>query len=304
MSPTAPVSQEYRASALAIWSALVAVYLIWGSTYLAIRFTVETLPPFLSAAARFIVSGAFLYVWRRVAGDSKPAPMQWRNAAIVGIFLLVGGNGGVVWASQFIPSSLTALLVATVPLWMVAMDLAQPGKEKPGLSATLGILVGFTGVALLIHTAAGDAGIFNPLGAVTVLFASFSWAMGSLYGRSAKLPESQLLGTAMEMLAGGIALLVIATSFGEWNRLDLSAVSDRSALALIYLTGVGSSAFVAYAWLLRVAPTPLVSTYAYVNPLVAVLLGYFLAQEAVTAGTLLAAGMIVGSVVLVSAPKR
>ena len=304
MSGLASASSEYRASPLAIWSALLAVYLIWGSTYLAIRFAVETTPPFLSAAFRFIVSGAFLYTWRRIAGDPKPTGAEWRSAATVGIFLLLGGNGGVVWASQFIPSSLAALLVATVPLWMVAMDSARPSKQKPSVRAIIGILTGFCGVVLLIRFAASDDAFFNLVGATAVLFASLSWAVGSLYARSAKLPESQLLATGMEMFAGGIALLLIATAVGEWHRLDMGAVSLRSALALAYLTVIGSTAFVAYAWLLRVAPTPLVSTYAYVNPLVAVLLGYFLADEPMTARTLFSAGLIIGSVVLVSAPKR
>ena len=304
MSRFAPALQHYRASPLAIWSALIAVYLIWGSTYLAIRFAVETMPPFLSAAARFLVSGAILYSWRRLAGDPRPEPLEWRSAAAIGIFLLVGGNGGVVWASQFIPSSLAALLVATVPLWMVAMDLAQSGRERPSVRAILGILIGFAGVVLLLRSAAVDTASFNVAGAAAVLFASFCWAVGSLYGRSAKLPQSQLLGTGMEMFAGGLALLIIALALGEWERLDFTGISQRSTLALIYLTVIGSAAFVAYVWLLRVAPTPLVSTYAYVNPLVAVWLGYFLAQEPVTARTLLAAGLIVGSVVLVSAPEQ
>lgn len=299
-----PGSQDYRASPLAIWSALLAVYLIWGSTYLAIRFAVETTPPFLSAAFRFIVSGAFLYTWRRVTGDPKPTAAEWRSAATVGLFLLLGGNGGVVWASQFIPSSLAALLVATVPLWMVAIDSTRRGKQTPSVPAIIGILIGFGGVVLLIRFAATDALVFNLFGTTAVLFASLSWAIGSLYARTAKLAASPLLATGMEMIAGGVALLVIATLLGEWNRLDLGAISSRSGLALAYLTAVGSAAFVAYVWLLRVAPTPLVSTYAYVNPLVAVLLGYFLANEPMTARTLFAASLIIGSVVLVSAPKR
>jgi drug/metabolite transporter (DMT)-like permease len=295
---------EHRASLLAIWSALLAVYLIWGSTYLAIRFAVETIPPFLSAAFRFIVSGACLCIWRRSAGDPVPTAVEWRSAATVGIFLLLGGNGGVVWASQFIPSSLAALLVATVPLWMVAMDSARSGKEKPSVRAVIGILIGFCGVVLLIRFAASDAAFFNLFGATAVLFASVFWAAGSLYARTAKLSESPLLATGMEMLTGGVALLLIASTVGEWHRLDIGAVSSRSALALAYLTLVGSAAFVAYAWLLRVAPTPLVSTYAYVNPLVAVLLGYFLAGEPMTTRTLFSASLIIASVVLVSAPKR
>jgi drug/metabolite transporter (DMT)-like permease len=304
VSQPAPASAEYRASLLAIWSALIAVYLIWGSTYLAIRYAVETTPPFLMAAARFIVSGGFLYAARRASGDAAPKWLEWRNAAIIGTFLLVGGNGGVVWAEQFVTSSLAALLVATVPLWMVLMDALRPDGRWPGFTAATGILIGFGGVILLIGSAMNDAEAMNLFGAAALVFASFSWAGGSLYSRSALLPPSQLLGTSMEMLAGGMALFILSGAVGEWNGFDLTAVSSRSALALAYLTVIGSGGFVAYVWLLRVAPTPLVATYAYVNPLVAVLLGYFLAQEPMTFRILLAAGLIIGSVVLVSTPQR
>ena len=304
MTQPACRSNEYRASPLAVWSALAVVYLVWGSTYLAIRFAVETTPPFLMAAARFIVSGGCLLVWRRAAGDAKPTLLEWRNAAIIGIFLLVGGNGGVVWAAQFIPSSLSALLVATVPLWMVLMDTLRPGGERPGFKSALGILIGFCGAAFLIGWSAGNAGGMNLAGAAAVVLASILWAIGSLYGRAAPLPSSPLLATGMEMLSGGIAQIFIAIALGEWSSFDPAAVSQRSAFALLYLTVIGSCAFVAYAWLLRVAPTPLVATYAYVNPLVAVLLGYFLADEPMSARTLFAAGLIIGSVVLVSKPGK
>ena len=242
-----------------------------------------------------------MYAWRRIiAGDGKPTWIEWRHAASVGIFLLVGGNGAVVWAEQFIASSLAALIVATVPLWMVTIELFPRGSEKPTAYATTGILIGFAGVVTLIRSAASNTGAFDLFGVVALLLASLSWATGSLYGRTAKLPSSQLLGTAMEMSAGGLVLLVIATVLGEWTRLDFAAVSHRSALALVYLTFIGSGAFVAYVWLLRVAPTALVSTYAYVNPLVAVLLGYLVAGEPVTARVLFSAALIIAAVALVS----
>lgn len=304
MPQPAAAASEYRASLPAIWSALIAVYLIWGSTYLAIRYAVETMPPFLMAAVRFIISGGFLYALRRFGGDPAPKAVEWRSAMIIGIFLLVGGNGGVVWAEQFVTSSLAALLVATVPLWMVLMDAFRPAGHRPGLPAVAGILIGFGGVVLLIRSVAGSADTTNLLGAAALILASLAWSIGSLYGRNARLPASQLLGTAMEMLAGGVALLLVATIAGEWSDLDIATVSRRSLLALVYLTVIGSSAFVAYVWLLRVAPTPLVATYAYVNPLVAVLLGYFLAQEPMTVRTLLAAALIIGSVALVSIPQN
>ncbi len=304
MSRPTLTSSEYRASALSIWSALISVYLIWGSTYLAIRYAVETTPPFLMAAVRFIISGGFLYVLRRAGGDPPPKAVEWRSAAVIGIFLLVGGNGGVVWAEQFVPSSLAALLVATVPLWMVLMDMIRRGGERPGSRVAIGILIGFGGVVLLIGSAASGAEPVNLLGAAVLVLASFSWAIGSLYGKSAKLPSSQLLGTSMEMVAGGMALMLVALIVGEWGSFDIAAVSRRSVLALVYLTAIGSAAFVAYVWLLRVAPTPLVATYAYVNPLVAVLLGYSLAQEPMTLRTLVAGTLIIGSVVLVSARQQ
>lgn len=303
MSQTTLASSEYRASALAVWTALSAVYVIWGSTYLAIRFTVETTPPFLSAAARFIVSGAFLYLWRRATGDPSPTPIERRNAIVVGIFLLVGGNGGVVWAAQHIPSSLAALLVATVPLWMILIDALRPGGDKPRVLAMIGILIGFAGAMLLIGWTTGDATAASLYGAMAVLFASVFWATGSIYGKTATLPASPLVTTGIEMLAGGITLIFVAFFFGEFDRFDVNAVSQRSALAWVYLTVIGPVAFVAYAWLLRVAPIPLVATYSYVNPLVAIILGYFLGKEIITLRILLAAGLIIGSVVLVSTPK-
>lgn len=304
MPQPAPVSPEYRASLPAIWSALIAVYLIWGSTYLAIRYAVETAPPFLMAAVRFVVFGGFLYAMRRLSGDPRPKTLEWRSAAIIGIFLLVGGNGGVVWAEQFVPSSLAALLVATVPLWMVLIDAFRPAGHRPSLMAIAGIIIGFGGVVLLIRPVANSGEAMNLPGMAALIFASLAWSIGSLYGRNARLPPSQLLGTAMEMLAGGLALMLVATLVGEWSNLDISTISRRSALAVLYLTVIGSSAFVAYVWLLRVAPTPLVSTYAYVNPLVAVVLGYFLAQEPMTLRIFFAAALIIGSVVLVTAPQR
>jgi drug/metabolite transporter (DMT)-like permease len=304
LNQTAAPLSAYRASPLRIWLALSVVYLIWGSTYLAIRFTVETTPPFLSAAARFVMSGTFLFVWRSLAGDPKPTAREWRNAAIIGTFLLVCGNGGVVWAVQFIPSSLAALLVATVPLWMILIDTVRPGGNRPSLKVMSGIFIGLCGAVLLIGWTAEHATRANLYGAIVVLVASFFWAIGSIYGKTAALPASPLLTTGIEMLAGGAVLMLLSLFFGEFDSFDIAAVSQRSALAWLYLTVIGTGAFVAYAWLLRVAPIPLVATYSYVNPLVAIILGYFLGREIISSRILLAAGLIVGSVVLVSKRKR
>ena len=303
MNLGAPARAQQTASALAIWTALSAVYVIWGSTYLAIRFTVETMPPFLSAAARFVISGGLLYLWRKVAGDPRPTREQLGNAVVVGIFLLVGGNGGVVWASQFIPSSLAALLVATVPLWMILFDALRHG-EKPRGAALTGILIGFCGAVLLIGWSANHASKEYLHGALAVLIASCLWAIGSIYGKTASLPPSSLLTTGIEMLAGGIVLCLLALVFGEFAHFIAADVSTRSIIALTYLTVIGPIAFVAYAWLLRVAPIPLVATYSYVNPLVAIVLGYFLGNEILTPHIVLGALLVIGSVVLVSRANR
>ncbi|HEY5594091.1 MAG TPA: EamA family transporter, partial [Nitrospiria bacterium] len=271
------------------------------STYLAIRFAIETLPPFLMAGARFMIAGAVLYAWRRLRGDAAPSRPEWRSAAMIGILLLLGGNGGVVYAQQWVPSGLAALLVTTVPLWMVLMDLLHPSGRRPGRPAVAGVAMGFAGVALLIGPAqvAGQAAHVDLVGAAVLMLASLSWAIGSLYHRGARLPSSPLLAVGMEMLAGGAGLLILGMLTGELSHLNLAAVTARSFWSWAYLVVFGSwVGFAAYVWLLRAAPTPLVSTYAYVNPLVAVLLGHFFAGESVTSRVAAATAVIVGSVAL------
>jgi drug/metabolite transporter (DMT)-like permease len=290
-------------SNLAIWAALIAVYIVWGSTYLAIFFVVETIPPFLSAGTRFLVAGGALYAFQRLRGDPAPARFEWRSAAIVGLLLLLGGNGGLVWAEQRVPSGIAALLIASVPLWMAILDALRPGGRRPDRWVILGVISGFVGIIILVGPAGltGGAGQVDPVGGVVLILAAFLWAIGSLYNRSAKLPSSPLLGTGMEMLAGSAGLFILATISGEWSRLDLAAISTRSWLGLLYLIVIGSwVGFASYTWLLRVAPTMLVSTYAYVNPLVAIFLGSLLAGEELTPRVLVAATIIIGSVVLIT----
>ncbi len=263
-----------------IVAAFLAVYVIWGSTYLAIRFAVETLPPFLMASARFLVAGGLLYaVRRRRAGP--PERRHWAAAAVTGGLMLCGGNGGVVWAEQFVASDLTALIVATVPLWMVLFDAARPGGERPARLTLVGLVVGFAGVAVLVEPGRGIAGGGVPWGpALVLLGASASWAAGSLLSRHLPAPKSHGQGTAMQMLAGGAALLVLGAASGELGELSLAGASARSLASLAYLIVFGSLvAYSAYVWLLRVASPARVSTYAFVNPVVAVLLGWALAGE-------------------------
>lgn len=287
-----------------IWLALLSVYIVWGSTYLAIAFAVQTMPPFLMAAARFLIAGGMLYAWRRfVSHDPAPRKIEWRSAAIVGLLLLLGGNGGVVWAEQRVPSMIAALLVGSAPLFMVLIDALRPGGVRPSWQTALGVLIGFAGIALLVSPEQGSSSRqgLDLTGILVLMLGSFLWAAGSLYSRKACLPGSPLLGTGMEMLAGGTGLLVLGTLTGEWSRLDLGAISLPSLLGLGYLIFFGSLVgFASYTWLLRNAPTPLVSTYAYVNPLIAIFLGNWLAQEPLTPTILVSALIILSSVALIN----
>jgi drug/metabolite transporter (DMT)-like permease len=290
-----------------VWIALISVYIFWGATYLAIHFGVQTIPPFLLAATRFLIAGGVLFAWRRLAGDPTPTRREWRAAVIVGLLMLLGGNGGVVWAEQRVASGVTALIIGSVPMFMVLIDGLRPGGKRPSFLAVLGVVTGFAGITILVGPAqwSGAAqGSVDPLGVVVLLAASLLWAIGSLYNRDAPLPDSPLLATSMEMLGGGAGLLLAGTLTGEWGRLNLAAISPASLYGLGYLIVFGSLvAFVAYTWLLRVAPTPLVATYAYVNPLIAVVLGALLAQELLTPRLLVSALIIVGSIVLINAAR-
>lgn len=281
-------------------AAFAAVYLIWGSTYLAIRYAIETLPPFGMAGVRFVIAGALLYGWLRLRGVAAPTRPQWRTAAIIGALLLLGGNGAVVWAEQRIPSGVAALLVAGVPIWMVVLEWLRPGGTRPGRWVVGGLVLGSAGLVLLVGP--GEVlggGHIDPLGALAVVGGSFAWAVGSVYSRSAQLPDSPLLATGMEMLTGGAFLLLAGVATGE--TVDFGAVSTRSLLALLYLIGFGSLvAFTAYIWLLRATTPAKASTYAYVNPVVAVGLGWALAGEPLTARIAVAAAIIVGAVALIT----
>jgi drug/metabolite transporter (DMT)-like permease len=284
--------------------AFASVYIIWGSTYLAIRFALETLPAFSMAGVRFLISGGVLYAIARLTGAPAPRRIEWRSAAVVGAALLLGGNGGVVLAERSVPSGMAALLVATLPLWMAGLQAAQLGRLPRGRTA-LGLLVGFLGVAILVGPGAGGTGV-SLIGVALLLLASLSWAAGSLYSREAPLPRSSILSTAMQMLCGGVLLLVAGGATGEWAHLGDAHASTRSLLALGYLITFGALiGYTAYIWLLRNTTPARVATYAYVNPLVAVLLGWALAGESLSWRIGLAAAIIVSSVMLtIGAPAR
>jgi drug/metabolite transporter (DMT)-like permease len=288
---------------LRIWIALLAIYIIWGSTYLAIRFAVETIPPFLMASVRFLIAGIILYSWRRLAGDPAPTVRQWRSTAVIGLLLLLGGNGLVSWAEQNVASGIAALLIGTVSLWMIIIEALRSGGTRPNIVSIVGLCLGFGGIVLLVAPWQINNGVTGThlLGVGALLIAAFLWSLGSIYSRSADLPESSLLSTGMEMLAGGAGLCLAGTLTGEWQALNFASITPRSWLGLVFLIVFGSlMGFAAYAWLLRVASVSLVATYAYVNPLVAILLGSLLAQEVLNARILVAALVIIGAVVLVN----
>ncbi len=282
-------------------AAFAAVYVIWGSTYLAIRYAIETLPPFSMAGIRFVMAGAVLYAWSRLRGDRPPEPRHWWVATVIGALLLVGGNGAVVWAEQRVPSGITALLAATVPLWMVVLDRDPSARGRTGAREAVGLGLGFVGLVLLVGTRGIDDGDrVDPLGAAVLIAGSIAWSVGSLYSRRARLPESVFLATAMEMLTGGALLLALGLLSGEGSRFDPARVSARSIAAFAYLVVFGALiGFTAYLWLMRVASPARVSTYAYVNPVVAMFLGWTVAGEPLSARTILATVVIVAAVLLV-----
>ncbi|HXJ36957.1 MAG TPA: EamA family transporter [Candidatus Eisenbacteria bacterium] len=288
-----------------VWAALLVVYVVWGSTYLAIRIAIETLPPFLMAAVRFLVAGTVLYAWAIRRGDRArdvPGWPQWRATAIIGAALMLGGNGGVVWAEGRIASGIAALLVATLSLWMALITWLVEGV-RPSRLALVGLPLGFAGLALLIGPVE-TTGI-DPLGVAVCALASLSWAAGSIYSRHAPLPRRSLVATAMEMICGGVWLLLAGLAKGEWALVRPAAFSAASVGALVYLIVMGSLlAFSAYIWLLREAPTSLVATYAYVNPVVAVALGWLVKDEPISARMVVAGAVILFSVVLIARGSR
>ena len=298
-----------RPSTITVVLAMGTVYLVWGSTYYAIAEMVRTLPPLLAAGFRYVVAGllmlAFLVArdrWQRRRGVDpgrwlrQPSGAEWLTASVVGVLLLLGGNGGVVLGELRIPSGVAAVIIATVPIWMNVADGILIGRG-PSRLATGGLLVGLLGVGILLYPS-GGADALDPIGIVLVLAASLSWTAGSLIARRGPLPRNQLLGSGMEMLAGGVALGIVGLLTGEAAQADPGRFSTSSLLAVLYLVVIGSLlAFSAYTWLLSHVAISTVSTYAYVNPIVAVGLGTILLHEQITPRMLFAALLILGAVV-------
>ncbi|WP_327254764.1 EamA family transporter [Streptomyces sp. NBC_01244] len=288
-----------------VWIALALVYVVWGSTYLGIRIVVETMPPFLSAGARFITAGLLLagiVAWRDGPAALKATGAQLRSAVLVGLLLVLGGNGLVVLAETSIPSGLAALLVAAVPMWLVVLRAGSGDRPSPRTLA--GVLLGLGGLAVL--TSPGLGGEIALGGVLLVLAGSVCWSLGSFSGSKLTLPANPFTGSAYQMLAGGTGGILVGLSRGEQHGLDLTSYSTASWLALGYLVLFGSLVgFTAYVWLLRAAPLSLVATYAYVNPVVAVALGRLILDEALTWPILLGGAIVVAAVcVIVSTERR
>lgn len=262
-----------------------------------------------------MIAGAALYLWMRARGAERPKAIHWRNAAIVGALLVTAGNGSVVWAEQFVPSGLTALLVAILPFWMVLIDWIRPGGTRPSVSVMIGLVLGIIGLVVLIGSSAlapsaesaaaassGDGVVLK--GAIVLILASLLWAIGSIFSRHAALPRSAFVATGMEMFCGGALLFLVALLAGDHVGFSIANVSTRSTIAFVYLTAIGSLVgFTAYIWLLGVQPAARVSTYAYVNPVVAVFLGWAFAGEALSLRTAIAAAIIIGAVAVITTAR-
>ena len=314
--PSAPVGVRTAASPIAIWAGLLTLYFVWGSTYIAIRLGVETIPPFLMAASRFLVAGAILLTWealaaRRIRNDPsvpladrprRPNRREWRDSAIVGAALLFGGMGMVALGEKTVPAGIAAILIALLPVWVAVLGRIFFGERLPA-AVIAGIAIGFAGVVILVGPFGGTGGslAFDEFGLLCLLISPLCWGAGSLYSsHRAVLPRRPLTATGLQMICGGGLLLVGSILVGELSTFDIAAVSTRSWLGLLYLTTIGSLVgFTTYVWLLRVAPLPKIATYAYVNPVVAFVLAGILLGEAIDPRTLLAGAVIVFAVALI-----
>lgn len=284
-----------------VLAAFAAVYVIWGSTYLGIHIAVESMPPLMMAGSRFLIAGVILYAIMRLRGGARPEPIHWRDASIIGVLLLLGGNGGVSWAQQTVPSGIAALIVTATPLWMNLIDWLRPSGKRPGAAVFAGLALGFLGVAVIGFSRDHDGQrIVSPISAAVLLLATLTWAFGSVFSRHARQPTSPLLAIGMQMITGGAILLLAGAAGGELPRLHPSTFTHASIVAFVALTVFGSLVgFTAYVWLLQVSTPARVSTYAFVNPLIAVILGRLVLDEPLPTSVLAAAALIIAAVILI-----
>jgi drug/metabolite transporter (DMT)-like permease len=294
-----------RIHPLKILSAFTAIYFIWGSTFLALKFVVADLPPFLFSGVRFLIAGSILFLWTRSRSPEKPTLEHWKAAAVSGFLLLLIGHGFVVWAIQFMPSGLAALLVATEPVWVVVLGMFFPGYGYPSVKVFIGLVIGLVGISLLVNPFESLGSTSIEFGAASmILFATIAWAVGSLYSSRAAVPKSSSLAVSMKMLCGGVFLVLGGIVSGELAILDIPSVSLKTMLSFTYLVIFGSLiAFSAFDWLLRNVSPTLVATHAYVNPVVAMILGFLVAAEILTTRDVVSAVIILAGVVLITTGK-
>ena len=287
-------------------AAFAAIYFIWGSTYLFIKFAIESIPSFMVGAARFWLAGIILYVWARLRSGIRPTAGHWRDGLILGVFLLGAGNGCVVWAQQHVASGITALIVAIVPLLVVLIEWLRPGGKRPSAAAIVGVLVGLGGMALLIGPSAFlGAGDIDPLASLVLLLGSLSWSAATVFAKRARVPPAPPLASAIQLIGGAASLTIVSALAGEFGRVEPAEIPLKGILSIAYLTIFGSIvAFSAYSWLMRVASPTKISTYAYVNPIVAMLLGWAVAGEEMSARVLIAAAIVLGGVVLITRKRE
>lgn len=276
------------------------IYLVWGSTFLALKFALLTIPPFLVAGMRNSIAGALLFAGALALGAARPTLAQWRHATVLGALFFLGNQGGIAWAQQRVSSGLASVLVSTVPLWIVLFEAAR-GTRRPSPQAVAGLLVGFAGSGLLVvRTGVGDWVVADTTGTLVLTGCAASWALGTLFSRGASLPSSVPLATSMAMLTGGSLLLALSATTGEWGRVSMASFTPTATGALSYLVLAGSLlGFSTYMWLLRVASPTRVATYAYVNPVIALFLGWAFGGEALAASTLVAVAISLFGVFLV-----
>lgn len=308
MASSLPISQSCSAATAAepiraarLLAAFAAIYFIWGSTYLAIRVALEGFPPFLLMGVRSVVAGGALYLWARRQGAETPSGVHWRGALICGVLMFLVGHGGLAWGQERVASGVAALLVTSEPFWIALLGWKFAGESKPAGRTVAGLVVGFLGLGLLLGPSKlGEGAAIDLLGAGVILVGAFSWAWGALYSRSAGLPRSPILAAGMQLLAGGFCLLLVALASGEVAAGAPSELTLRPVAALVYLIVLGSIvSFSAYVWLLRVVSPTTVATHSFVNPVVAVLLGWALLDEPLSTTTVLASVVIVTGVALV-----
>lgn len=301
-----PLLQLHKTMPTMVIVAFGLVYVVWGSTYLAMRIGVESFPPLLLAGTRHLVAGLILYPILRWRTGERPTASQWRTAAITGVLLLVA-NGAVCVAEKTVSSGVAALLVASVSLWLVLIDWLRPGGTRPVARVVVGLVLGFAGMVLLVGPSRlGGSERIDPVGAVILIVASLAWACGSLYSKHGVLPKSALLGVSMQALIGGIVLWIMGLFTGEVHAFHFASITTRSWLALLYLITFGSMiGFTAYLYILKNSTAARVSTYAFVNPVVALILGWLIVGEQITLRTILASAVILTAVLLViTAPHK